>query len=91
MHWHDNRDMSGWDWFTVSTGGLLFWALIIAAVVLLVRALNRLPDRSSHTPATGSAEQILSERFARGEIDEDEYQRRLTALRASGGRTVTKH
>lgn len=30
-----------------------------------------------------SAEDILAERFARGEIDEAEYQERLTTLRAS--------
>ncbi|MEV7960483.1 SHOCT domain-containing protein, partial [Streptomyces sp. NPDC088141] len=27
------------------------------------------------------AEDLLAERFARGEIDEDEYERRLTVLR----------
>jgi putative membrane protein len=36
-------------------------------------------------PATGHAaapEQILAERFARGEIDEDEFHQRMAALRA---------
>ncbi|MGC2192518.1 MAG: SHOCT domain-containing protein [Candidatus Dormiibacterota bacterium] len=30
-------------------------------------------------------EQILARRFAQGEIDEEEYRRRLTALRNAGG------
>ncbi|MFF9136712.1 SHOCT domain-containing protein [Streptomyces albogriseolus] len=43
----------------------------------------------THTPAGPSPEQLLAERFARGEIDEEEYQRRLTALHSSG--PLTKH
>lgn len=37
----------------------------------------------SGEPGRASAEDILAERFARGEIDEAEYQERLTTLRAS--------
>jgi putative membrane protein len=33
-------------------------------------------------PGPVAAEQILAERFARGEIDEDEFWQRMTALRA---------
>jgi putative membrane protein len=33
-------------------------------------------------PVTVTAEQILAERFARGEIDEDEFWQRMTTLRA---------
>jgi putative membrane protein len=55
---------------------LMFLALIALAVVLVVRALSR----PSHvTPP--SAQQILAERFARGEIDVEEYQARLRVLR----------
>ncbi|WP_211266209.1 SHOCT domain-containing protein, partial [Streptomyces catenulae] len=34
------------------------------------------------------AEQILAERYARGEIDEEEYHRRLTTLRGSPSGTT---
>jgi putative membrane protein len=37
-------------------------------------------DQPGPRPVT--AEQILAERFARGEIDEDEFWQRMTALRA---------
>ena len=48
--------------------------------ILLVRLGSR--------PAEGRApEQVLGERFARGEIDEDEYRRRLDVL--AGRRTPT--
>lgn len=43
-----------------------------------------LNDQPSSSPAHGLvvAEQILAERFARGEIEEDEFWQRMTALRA---------
>ncbi|GAA3798110.1 hypothetical protein GCM10022206_41890 [Streptomyces chiangmaiensis] len=45
------------------------------------RALNR-PREHTHTTAGPSAEDILREWLARGEIDEDDYRRRLNALHA---------
>ncbi|WP_406097584.1 SHOCT domain-containing protein [Kitasatospora purpeofusca] len=36
-------------------------------------------------PAWPAAEQVLAERFARGEIDAEEYRHRLDVLRGSGG------
>ncbi|MFH8773688.1 SHOCT domain-containing protein [Streptomyces sp. NPDC017958] len=80
MFWY-NHDVSGWGWFAMSSGMILFWALVITVAVLLFRTLNR-PQEHTHTPATPSAEDILRERLARGEIDEDDYQRRLNALHA---------
>ncbi|MGC4987457.1 SHOCT domain-containing protein [Streptomyces sp. DT193] len=80
MFWYDH-DVSGWGWFAMSAGMILFWALIITVAVLLFRTLNR-PQEHTHVPATPPAEDILRERLARGEIDEDDYQRRLNALRA---------
>jgi putative membrane protein len=43
-----------------------------------------LNDQPNSSPAHGLvvAEQIVAERFARGEIDEDEFWQRLTTLRA---------
>ncbi|MGD1218389.1 SHOCT domain-containing protein [Streptomyces krungchingensis] len=78
LFWYDH---GGWGWFAMSAGMVLFWALIIAVAVLLFRALDR-PRGHTGTPATPPAEDILRERLARGEIDEDEYRRRLDALRA---------
>ncbi|GHD97202.1 SHOCT domain-containing protein [Streptomyces naganishii] len=78
--------MNGWGWFAMSLGTVLFWALLIAAGVLLFRALDRGPGRTPRTAAPGrpAPEQLLAERFARGEIDEDEYRRRLEVLRRDG-------
>jgi putative membrane protein len=73
----------GWGWFVMGLGTLVFWAVLIALGVLLFRTLNR---GTGQPPAHGDAERpsperLLAERFARGEIDEDEYQRRLNVLR----------
>lgn len=85
MFWYDH-DVGGWGWFTMSVGMVLFWAVIIGAGVLLYRALNRNPLDSNpvrhtdHHATTGRPEQLLAERFARGEIEEDEYRQRLATL-----------
>ncbi|WP_405876868.1 SHOCT domain-containing protein [Streptomyces sp. NBC_01136] len=81
MYW--NHDMNGWGWFAMSTGTVLFWALLITVGVLLFRTLNRTPDRP-RTPGASSPEGLLADRFARGEIDEEEYRRRLAVLREDG-------
>ncbi|WP_432198840.1 SHOCT domain-containing protein [Streptomyces sp. bgisy027] len=80
MFWYDH-DVSGWGWFAMSAGMILFWALIITVVVLLARALNSPHEHThTHTPVAPTPEDILRERLARGEIDEEEYRRRLNAL-----------
>jgi putative membrane protein len=81
----------GWGWGGWLFGALAtaaFWALLIIAIVWLVRAAGRQRifeggphHRPPGTYQAASAETILAERFARGEIDEDEYRNRLAALR----------
>ena len=61
---------------------VLFWALVIAAIVLAIRWLIRADRRGSHEgPATPDALEILRQRYARGEIDEAEYERRRAVLK----------
>ncbi|MFE6282643.1 SHOCT domain-containing protein [Streptomyces sp. NPDC057877] len=78
MFWYAHG-MNGWGWFGMSVSMVAFWALIITALVLVFRAVNR-PNEHTHTPAAPTPQQILGARFARGEIDEEEYRRRLSAL-----------
>ncbi|MET2011027.1 SHOCT domain-containing protein [Microbacterium chocolatum] len=64
--------------------GLALLALAVVAVIWLVRRL-RTSDTTAvpaaaPAVATSSARGILDERFARGEIDDDEYARRRSAL-----------
>jgi putative membrane protein len=67
-------------------GGLLLWGLIVAGVVTVAHYLKG-PDRSGATPEAGaSARQLLAQRFAQGDIDENEYTQRLHVLETTGPR-----
>ncbi|HEX7471632.1 MAG TPA: SHOCT domain-containing protein [Candidatus Limnocylindrales bacterium] len=55
---------------------------MIAAIVLAIRWLIRADRRGAHEgPATPDALELLRQRYARGEIDEAEYERRKTVLK----------
>jgi putative membrane protein len=76
--------MSGWGWVFMGVGSVLFWAALIVGIVVLVRHLNGSPLGRNNWP---SAEDLLAQRFARGEIDETEYRQRLAVL-ADRGRNL---
>ena len=84
MGWYDGDGghMSGWGWTATTIGSVLVLVLLGAIVVLLVRLGSRSADPP---PERRSPEQLLGERFARGEIDEEEYRHRLDVL--AGRRT----
>lgn len=74
--------MWGWGpagdmWWVGGLLMLLFWVALIAGVVWLVHNLG---NRPGTTEDRSSARRILDERFASGEITEEEYQRRRQAL-----------
>jgi putative membrane protein len=79
----------GWMW---GHGWWLMWvvmALVLAALIVAMVVAIRYLSASSPAPAQRSGlsvrpgpETLLAERFARGEIDDDEYRRRLSLLRA---------
>ncbi|GIX06474.1 MAG: hypothetical protein KatS3mg115_0877 [Candidatus Poribacteria bacterium] len=65
---------------------LLGWVLIIVGVVFLVRwVLQQTQGRSERASTSDSGEdalEILRKRYARGEIDREEYERRRRDLLA---------
>lgn len=71
--------MGGWGWMFMSAGSLLFLVLIGVVVWLLVRATGTGGARPTETPGT-QARAILAERYARGEVDDEEYRKRLATL-----------
>ena len=74
-----NGGWAHWVWMAET---FLLWALLITAVVLVVRYLVSLGGASA-SPAAGAPreEGLLAERYARGEIDDADYQQRMTVLR----------
>ena len=83
--WFDH-DVSGWGYAWMGISMVIFWGLVIAGIVILVRYLARSEQPRGGPPAdrSSSPEQVLAGRFARGEIDEEEYRRRLETLRSTG-------
>jgi putative membrane protein len=70
----------------MTIGMILFWALIILGLIAIVRYLQTAGGRPREVRAT--PEELLAERFARGEIDEQEYRRRLDALHGKPGPAI---
>ncbi len=78
MYW--GNGMGGWGMVLMTVNTLLFWGLIIAGVVALVRYTGRGAPQGGSASEGATPQHILAERFARGEIDEHEYTRRLQVL-----------
>jgi putative membrane protein len=64
-------------------GMLLFWGLIIAAIVMLVRGFGAKSGGSEPGPREKTALDILGERYAKGEIDKAEFQEKRRDLTAA--------
>lgn len=73
--------MWGWDggggWWAMGLG-MVIWVVVIALAVWLVA---RLVSQRPSGGGTESAEELLRRRFASGEIDAEEYDRRLAILK----------
>ena len=82
MWWNNGTgwgSMGGGGWVVMTVLMLAFWALVVGGVVALFRS-GRPTDSGSAMTAERSAENVLDERFARGEIDEQEYHARRAVL-----------
>jgi putative membrane protein len=90
MFWYDH-DLSGWGYAWMGIGMVVFWALLITGFVLLVRYAGQGsgPTPPPAPPRPPTAEELLAARFARGEIDQAEYESRLAVLRGSSAPGTT--
>lgn len=84
MGWYG--DGPGWGgWIVMTLMMLVFWGLLIFGGLAVFKSLRRDDDRG-HADRGGDgrpeAERILDERFARGEIDADDYRQRRELLRS---------
>jgi len=87
MHWYGPG--MGWGTLLMTLNSLVFAGVLAGAVYLVVRYV--VPGRQPNVP-TGpdrdlgpvpDPERTLAERFAHGQIDDEEYQRRLAVLRGA--------
>ena len=82
MFWY-GTGMNGWGAALMGIGMLAFWVLLIGMVLTVLRH-NRTDH--GHTAAP-TPDQLLAGRFARGDIDRDEYVAGQAALRDHAGLT----
>ncbi len=71
--------MGSYGWGGMGFGMLLFWGLLIAVVVFLVRSMWG-PGASSGRDQEKTARDLLKERYARGEIGREEFEQKKRDL-----------
>lgn len=68
-----------WVWYVA--GHTLWWSLMIVGAIALVFWSRRLACRDDQGEQSGRAIEILAERYARGEITQEEFELRRRVLR----------
>lgn len=72
--WFGYNTMNGWG----GIGMMIFWVVLIITIVYLF-SRNRTMITTSHS--SSNALNILQERYAKGEISDEEYQNKKKALK----------
>lgn len=86
MYGYDGYGMSGWMW--VWGAALIIGALALAGGLMWAIVATTAPPRAAAGPTatesagSTSARWILDQRYARGELDTDEYRERVQTLDA---------
>jgi len=75
--WHDGDVGVGW-WIVMMLGMVIFWGLVIAGVVWMLRGAT------APKPAADSPLDVLQRRLAQGDISIEEYEQRRAALHGPG-------
>jgi putative membrane protein len=78
MWWGDGWGGAAWGWFALMH--LLWWALVIIGIIALVRWGTSGGARHGRQVHENRALEILRERYARGEIDKEEFEERKRIL-----------
>ena len=79
MWWNDGMGWGGWVVMTLTM--LAFWSLVVFGVVAMFRGDRE--NRTTQVPRERDPLQILDERFARGDIEGEEYRARRDELRTA--------
>ena len=88
MIWYGDH-MNGWGYGLMGVSMVLFWAALIVGGIALFRSLNP-PSSSRNELAHRPPEEVLAERYARGDINDEEFRRRQEALRGRDQSTAAR-
>lgn len=81
MTWGWGNGNWGWGaWLPMMLVMLVFLAVVVWAVVMFTHSLTSQPSYHDHGEQATDPKRILDERFARGEIDEEEHRKRRDIL-----------
>ena len=84
MMWGWGNGNWGWGaWLPMMLFMLVFLGVVVWAVVMFTRSWTSRPPYHEHGEHASDPKRILDERFARGEIDEEEYRKRKDVLQQS--------
>ena len=82
MGWYG--DGIGWAaWLMMAIVMVAFWGLVVVAGIAIFRGTSRDSGRDDRAAPT-DPRRLLDERFARGEIEADDYRARQAVLRDGG-------
>jgi len=76
----DHHDMDGEWWVVMGVGMVLFWGLVAAGLIWIVRTFIADRQGAGGSRHESSAIEILERRFAEGDIDVEEYRARRSEL-----------
>ncbi len=87
MEWYGDGMDTG-SWVIMIAAMVIFWGLVVLGGVLLFR--GSVASRHRGDTQDRGALDILEERFARGEVDREEYEARAAVLGKEGGPGATR-
>ena len=70
----------GGGWF-MGIFNIVFWVVLIVAIVYFIKWLSASSKHGGYEKRGDSALEILRERYAKGEIDKDEFEEKMKALK----------
>jgi len=75
-----NGQWGWWAWVPMTIMMVVFLAVVVWAVIMLTHLWTSRTPYHDHAQHSTDSRRILDERFARGEIDEEEYRTRRDLL-----------
>ena len=77
---YENGNWGATEWLAMGLMMLLFWALILGLALWAIRTFRQRSGETAAEPAAAGPRGLLAERYAPGEVDDEEFKRRRGLL-----------